>query len=76
MIRVLKALVNWLEKRFPEKLVVTEREYTALKSDIQALQVTAREHAAIAERVKRVEEHLSKMNLVLGIASGTATLER
>lgn len=34
MIRRLKALVSWLESRFPEKVVVTAEHYRALSQDL------------------------------------------
>ncbi len=37
MIKRLKALVNWLESRFPEKVVVSAERYTQFAADVEAL---------------------------------------
>ena len=67
MIKLLKAIVHWLETRFPEKVVVTNDEYVAMKAQLAKLQ------AAVDEpRIKKIEDEIAKFNVALGFGAQRA----
>ncbi len=55
MIRLLSKLVNWLEVRFPEKLVVTEADYRELTQSIQTCKALIPQVDAVLSRLSVIE---------------------
>jgi hypothetical protein len=57
MIRLLVKLGMWLDKRFPEKVVVTEQEYLLQLARISALEA----HSAHVDAVKQIVLEMQKL---------------
>ncbi len=66
MIKLLSKLVKWLEVRFPEKVILLESDYSALKQKTEALEAKLKEvengletqvqsHAASIDRISMIE---------------------
>jgi hypothetical protein len=68
MKRLLKSLLNLLEKKFPDKVVVTEADYQILKATISAhdQQLTKALEKFSDERLKKIEAEINKFNVSLG----------
>ena len=60
MIKFLKALVSWLEKRFPEKLVITKADLDDLRARVMAVD---------EKRIKHLEDEIAKFNVALGFGA-------
>ena len=60
MIGVLRALLRFLETRFPEKVVVTKTDYDALNAKLGALD-------GLTERVSKLEVVASQHSQMMGI---------
>ena len=67
MIKILKALVTWLEARFPERVVVTVADWEILKARVGNLS---------EERMKKVEEQIEKLNIANGLLAGRMPFQR
>jgi hypothetical protein len=67
MIKLLRAIVTFLETRFPEKVVVTRADYEILKARVGNLS---------EDRIKRVEDQIEKLNIAMGLASGRMPFQR
>ena len=70
----LRAILNWLDRKFPDKLEVTPAEYGALVKG--GLENTG--HIEMLEaRIKALETQMGNINLTLGFtAPKFGTLER
>lgn len=55
--RTLKAVVNWMDRKYPDKVVVTTEEYNKLKSQVGNI---------TEERIKAIEVEINKFNVSLG----------
>ena len=86
MIKQLKAVVLWLEARFPEKVMLTFKEFNELHEELgalnkayQALNQELDTLRGIVAEVEKVKAEVSKLHVVLGFSSGrgsNAPLER
>lgn len=64
MRKQLRNLLDWMDKRFPEKVVVTSVEYAKMKEDLDSIKKAignVRE-----ERLKKIEDEINKFNVSLG----------
>lgn len=63
MIRALKAFVEWLDRRFPEKAVVTPKMLSQFKSDmdsaIHAAEALYDAHSELWKRVESLEKSMA-----------------
>lgn len=64
MIGLLKRFVEWAEKRWPEKVVVTKAEYDVLKAGVDGLLLTVNE-----KRIKQMEDEIAKFNVAFGFGA-------
>jgi wobble nucleotide-excising tRNase len=69
MRKALRGFLNWLDRRFPERVVVTQVEYVGLKAKVEALE-KALEKVTEA-RLARIEAEISKLNVEMGFGGGT-----
>lgn len=75
MIRLLVKLGTWLDKRFPERLVVNKAEYDALLNRIDLLEKSAVHTDAVKEVIRHVElvkQDVQALKLGLGMSKMTA----
>ena len=72
MKKILKFILSQLEKRFPDKVVVTEADYQILKATVDKL---AKE-SVTEERIKKIEAEISKFNVSLGFMGGRTPFQR
>jgi len=64
---LLRNFIAWMDKRFPEKVVITQAEFLALRAQIDVLSKSVSE-----ERIKKIEQEINKFNVSMGFA-GTTT---
>lgn len=58
----LRSFLAWLDKRFPEKVVITQASYEALKAQVDKLSSANNAEA----RLKHLEAEVNKFNLHMG----------
>lgn len=68
MKKALRALLAWLDRKFPDRVVVTLAEYNALKSQIEAIQ-----KSVSIERIKKIESEINKFNAAMGFGNPLAS---
>jgi hypothetical protein len=72
MIQLLKSFVEWLEKRFPPKVVVTLAEYEALQKSFETVYVKSMASGArldaLEARQKKIDEEINKFNVAMGLS--------
>lgn len=62
MRKVLRSFIGWLDRRFPERVVITQAEFEKLKQDmIKLSMLTSNE-----ERLKKIETEINKFNIHMG----------
>lgn len=84
MIKLLKAIVVWLEARFPEKVLLTFKEFNELHEELGALnkayQGLNQELGAlkgVVADVQKVKDEVSKLHVIMGFSGrGASPLER
>lgn len=69
---MLRAFLTWMDKRFPEKVVVTQTEFVAMKAKLEKLDVILNE-----KRLEKIESEINKFNVHMGfggtvVPKGTA----
>lgn len=69
MIKYLKMLVQWLEVRFPEKVVVSKGEYDDLYATLGQMNVKLQQLDQVIEQVKKLMSEQSKLNMALGFVN-------
>lgn len=62
----LRSFLKWLDARFPEKVVVTQTEFIAMKEKLDALTKILNE-----KRLEKIEAEINKFNVHMGFG-GTA----
>ena len=62
MVKILRSIVTWLEKRFPEKVIVTLENYNDILKRVEALEKTYP-----PKRIQEIETELNKINVELGL---------
>ena len=65
MKRFLRWFLDLLDRKFPDKVVVTEASYAALQGRIAALESDA---AALSERVKKLDMNVQIHNQAMGFS--------
>lgn len=74
MRRFLRAYLNWLDRRFPERLVVTQESFARLKGDLIQHEALVKAHE---EKIKKLEEQMANINVAVGFSVPKAgTLQR
>lgn len=63
-----KAIYEWLDRKFPDVVVITAKEYNELNDRIMKL-----ESIISAERMKAIESEINKFNMAMGFGG---TIER
>lgn len=63
MRKLMRGFLNWLDKRFPERVVITQAEFLTLKAQIEVLSKALSE-----ERIKKIEAEISKFNVSMGFS--------
>lgn len=58
MRKALRAFLGWLDRRFPEKVVITQAEYVAMKAKVDKMPPP--------EWFKQVDTELAKLNVASG----------
>ena len=59
----LRSILNWMDKRWPEKVVITQAEFLTLKAQIDVLSKSLAE-----DRIKKIEQEINKFNVSMGFA--------
>jgi hypothetical protein len=67
MKNLLKQFVAWLDRKFPDKVVVTEAEYRALKTKLDAIEAILGRYSEA--RIKKIEDEINKFNVSLGFGA-------
>jgi len=78
MIRLMVRFGKWLEARFPEKVVVTQQDYTALLNRISAIEQNAVHKGAVADLVgvvKKLDQDYNSFKVSMGFVPEKKTLE-
>lgn len=63
MKRFLKALVSWLDRKFPDKVVITTETYVELLETVSLHTEAIEKHV---ERIKELEGQMGRINIQLG----------
>jgi hypothetical protein len=58
---LLRNFLKYLDSRFPERVVVTQTEYIALKAKVDAL-----ESIITMQRLQKMEQEINKFNVAMG----------
>jgi hypothetical protein len=75
MFRVLIKLGKWLESRYPEKLIVTERDYLQLKQDIQLCKALLPQMDTVLQRLSVVETNAVHKGAVSDLITAVKALK-
>jgi len=76
---MLRSIVAWLSKRFPEQLVVSKQEYKEMREEIGQYNVAFQALNQLNERVVSLEAQIKRLNDSNGFvntAKGSLRLER
>lgn len=65
---MLKAIVAWMDRKWPDRVVVTQADYDGLKASINSLQIVLNEEKVL-ERLKRIESEINKFNATMGLSA-------
>ncbi len=68
---LLKAFVNFLDTRFPEKVTVTKQDYDDLFTTLGAMNVKLQQLDAVIEQVKKLTSDNAKFNVSMGFSNST-----
>lgn len=61
MRHLLRSFLAWLDKRFPERVVITQAEFLTMKAQIDVMIKILNE-----DRLKKIEAEINKFNLHMG----------
>lgn len=61
MIKLLRTFVSWAEKRWPEKVVITQEKYLQMCDEVAKIQ-------ALDAKVRDLEKNIANMNVMMGMA--------
>lgn len=61
MRKILRNFLNWLDRRFPEKVVITQAQFEKLQADVKKLVETSSE-----VRFQKIEAEINKFNVHMG----------
>lgn len=71
MKRLLRSVLNFLERKFPDRIEVTVREYQDLHTELGQLnasyQLMSAEALKTSQRIKQLEDNLRELNANFGI---------
>jgi hypothetical protein len=77
---MIRKLIAWLNKRFPEQMVVTMGEYQDLREEMGQLNLRAQAIDDLNKRVQTLEREVTILNAAQGFVSptghGSGRLER
>lgn len=76
---MLRNVIAWLNRRFPEQVVVTKQDWTDLRQEVASYNVMYQNMNQIVEQLtslKKQVEALNKANGFVPTAKGSFTLER
>lgn len=66
----LRQLLNWLDRKFPDKIIVTVADYLTLKAQIETLTKIGAQTDEWAkkqsERISKLESEITKLNVGMG----------
>lgn len=66
---LLKAIVRWMDTRFPEKVTVTKADYDDLFVTLGQMNLKLQQLDQVIEQVKKLTADNAKFNVGLGFAS-------
>lgn len=70
----MKAFLAWLDRKFPDKVLVTEASYLAL---LRRLAVLERDSVVVQERLRKLDVNVEMHNQAMGYSARSgALLER
>ena len=75
----MRALLAWLNKRFPEQLTVTRQDYTELRQEVAQYNVMYQHQKQIIDALASIEKRLSAVenaNGFVNTSKGGFKLER
>ena len=75
----MRAFIAWLNKRFPEQLVVSKQEYNELREELGAYNKIIQGVGQLHERVVSLEKQVTNLNNAQGFVNtgkGSFKLER
>lgn len=58
---MLRSFLAWMDKRFPEKVVITQTEFLKMKETIDAVSKAINE-----KRLEKIEAEINKFNVAMG----------
>lgn len=61
MRRWLRGVLEWMDKRWPERVVVTQAEYMKLRETVDRVDKLLK-----AERLEKIEAEINKFNVAMG----------
>lgn len=70
MKRFLRALVSWLERKFPDKVTVTLEEWNKVNDRLKFMEDEMKKVPEL--RIKTIEQEITKFNVSLGFAGSVA----
>lgn len=66
MRKMLRAFLAWCDKRFPERVVVTEAEFLTMKAQLDVVSKLLNE-----KRLEKIEAEINKFNVAMGFGGST-----
>lgn len=75
----MRQLLAWLNRRFPEQLTVTRRDWTELREEVAAYNVLHQNQSQIVEKIISLEKRISQLEASQGFVNsgkGSFKLER
>jgi len=83
MKKLLKSILAFLERKFPDRVELTFQEFNELHSELGGLNVAYQGLKAeiealqgISKEVQKVKDEISKLHVIMGFSRGQAPLER
>jgi hypothetical protein len=71
MKHLLRGLLAWMERKFPDRVVVTQLEYNALSNSLEIISGTLSD---LTGRVVKLEFEVNKFNVAMGFGTRGSSL--
>ena len=67
MKKMLKAILDWMERKWPDVVVITQKEFDELKNELKKQNEILSVYSP--ERLKAIEAEINKFNVSLGFGA-------
>lgn len=67
----MRALLAWLNKKFPEQLVITKLDYDQLRQEVAQYNIVAQQVQELYKMLQKVEKDLTTLSRAQGFGSAT-----